>query len=52
MLVVMKEKELGLVTTFSCEFMGNNGSFRERNRLQVTKYGIQSYISVFLSCEP
>lgn len=45
-------ERLGLITTFSCEFMGNNGSFRERNRLQVTKYGTQYYTSVFLSCEP
>lgn len=52
MLVVMKEKGLGPITTFSCEFMGNSGSFRERNRLQVTKYGTQYYTSVFLSCEP
>ena len=45
-------ERLGLITTFSCAFMGNNGSFRERNRLQVTKYGTQYYTSVFLSCEP
>lgn len=52
MLVLMKEKELGFITTFSSEFVGNNGSFGKRNRLQVTKYGIQYYISGFLSCEP
>ena len=44
-------ERLGLIVTFFSEFIGNNGSFRERNRLQVTKYGIQYYTSVLLSCE-